>query len=216
MGHMNSANKRNIKKINTKKNTEKTKCVYILLSKTSTLPSQVIKMWTKEPYAHTSLALDIELNEMYSFARKHLRNPFNCGFISEDITKGVFGRDVETTCRVARLWVTNIQYKRIVKILNEFKREQDFYGYNYIGIFGVMCNRAIERRYNFFCSQFVYFVLRNAGVKMFDKKPGLARPEDFRVWDELELIYEGRLNQYRNFLALEYPNGEKVSECIGE
>ena len=122
MGHMNSANKRNIKKINTKKNTEKSKSVYILLSKTKTLPSQVIKMWTKEPYAHTSLALDIELNEMYSFARKHLRNPFNCGFISEDITKGVFGRDVETVCRVARLRVTSAQYKRIVKILNDFKR----------------------------------------------------------------------------------------------
>lgn len=216
MGHMNSANKRSIHKINKKKNTEKTKCVYILLSKTKTIPSQVIKMWTKEPYAHTSLALDIELNEMYSFARKHLRNPFNCGFISEDITKGVFGRDVETTCRVARLWVTNTQYKRIVKILNDFKKEQDFYGYNYIGIFGVMCNRAIERKYNFFCSQFVYFVLRNAGVKMFDKKPGLARPEDFRVWDELELIYEGRLNQYRNFLALEYPKDGQGKYIGGE
>ncbi len=215
MGHMNSANKRNIKKINTKKNTEKSKSVYILLSKTKTLPSQVIKMWTKEPYAHTSLALDIELNEMYSFARKHLRNPFNCGFISEDITKGVFGRDVETVCRVARLRVTSAQYKRIVKILNDFKKEQDFYGYNYIGIFGVICNRAIERKYNFFCSQFVYFVLRNAGVKMFDKKPGLARPEDFRVWDELELIYEGRLNQYRNFLALQYPKDEQGSYIEG-
>lgn len=214
MGHMNSANKRSIRKINSKKNTEKTKCVYILLSKTKTLPSQVIKMWTKEPYAHTSLALDIELNEMYSFARKHLRNPFNCGFISEDITKGVFGRDVETTCCVMRLWVTSAQHKRIIKILNDFKKEQSFYGYNYIGIFGVMCNRAIERRYNFFCSQFVYFVLRNAGVKMFDKKPGLARPEDFRVWDELELIYEGRLNQYRNFLALDQCMQEDVVRYI--
>ena len=34
--------------------------VYIVLSKTQTLPSQVIKLWTREPYAHTSLAMDVE------------------------------------------------------------------------------------------------------------------------------------------------------------
>lgn len=44
--------------------------VYTFNIKTSTMPSYFIKKWTKEPYAHTSLALDIELREMYSFARK--------------------------------------------------------------------------------------------------------------------------------------------------
>lgn len=65
--------------------------VYIVLSKTQTLPSRVIKLWTREPYAHTSLAMDVELKEMYSFARKHLHNPFDCGFINEDITTGYLG-----------------------------------------------------------------------------------------------------------------------------
>lgn len=201
MGHMNSSKKKNIKKANTKRNTEKNKSVYILLSKTQTLPSQVIKMWTKEPYAHTSLAMDIELNEMYSFARKRVRNPFNCGFISEDITKGIFARDVDTMCMVGRLRVTSVQYKKIVKILEHFKKDRSFYRYNYIGIFGVVFGRAIERKYNFFCSQFVFYVLKNAGVEVFDKKPGLVRPEDFRVWDQLEMIYEGRLTSYRDHLA---------------
>ena len=85
--------------------------VYIVLSKTQTLPSRVIKLWTREPYAHTSLAMDVELKEMYSFARKHLYNPFDCGFINEDITTGVFGRDVQTTCRIGRLRVTKEQYE---------------------------------------------------------------------------------------------------------
>ena len=47
--------------------------IYIVLSKTQTLPSRVIKLWTREPYAHTSLAMDVELKEMYSFARKQDR-----------------------------------------------------------------------------------------------------------------------------------------------
>ena len=130
---------------------EKAYSVYIVLSKTQTLPSNVIKMWTKEPYAHTSLALDIELNEMYSFARKRLKNPFDCGFISEDITSGVFGRDLETTCRIGRLRVTKQQFHKIQMILEKFKREKAVYHYNYLGILGVMCHWSVERRYNYFC-----------------------------------------------------------------
>ncbi|MCM1272428.1 MAG: hypothetical protein NC225_01200 [Clostridium sp.] len=202
MGQMNASNKnkKNIKKTNKKNKTEKNHSIYIVISKTSTLPSNVIKMWTKEPYAHTSLAMDIELNEMYSFARKKLKNPFNCGFITEDITTGVFGRDVDTKCRIARLRITTDQYRSLRKNLEKFKKNKGAYKYNYIGIFGVMFNKAVERKYNYFCSQFVYYILEKSGVKMFDKKPGLARPEDFRLWEELELIYEGKLVDYREFL----------------
>lgn len=190
----------------------KDKCVYILLSKTSTLPSDVIQMWTKEPYAHTSLAFDIELNEMYSFARKKLHNPFRCGFIEEDITSGVFGRDVDTVCRVCRLCVTETQYNKIRNIIEDFKKESSYYKYNYLGIVGVMCNKAVERKYNYFCSQFVYYVLENAGVEMFGKEPGLTRPEDFRQWDKLELIYEGKLIDYRKFLHNEYMKNKSHDE----
>lgn len=216
MGNVDSSTKKEVNNFTERKKNNKTKCVYILISKTSTLPSNVIKMWTREPYAHTSLALDIELKEMYSFARKRLRNPFDCGFISEDITKGVFGRDVQTTCRVARLWVTYNQYKRILKTLNKFLEEKSLYRYNYIGIFGVVFNKAVERKYNYFCSQFVYHVLDKAGVKMFDKKAGLARPEDFRVWEELEPIYEGKLNRYRAYLEEKHPKNPTTGKYIEE
>jgi len=152
------SNKTSTKKKNHKN--QKNKCVYILVSKTATLPSNVIKMWTKEPYAHTSLALDLELNEMYSFARKRLRNPFDCGFISEDITKGVFGRDTGTTCKIARLWITAEQHRKVLEILDKFKKDKANYGYNYLGIFGIaFFNKAVERKYNYFCSQFVFLKL---------------------------------------------------------
>lgn len=211
MSNRHASSRKHIRKLNQKRNSEKTKCVYILLSKTATIPSRMIKMWTKEPYAHASLAFDIELQEMYSFARKGIKNPFNCGFISEDITKGIFGRDKDTTCMVLRLWVTSAQYKQIVRNIDKFKREKSFYGYNYIGIVGVMCNRAIERRYNYFCSQFVYYVLEKSGIKLFDKKPGLVKPEDFRTGDGMEIIYEGRLHDYRQYLENYYPKNKDGS-----
>lgn len=214
MGNQNSTNKKNIKKSNVNKITEKNKYVYILVSKTSTLPSNVIQRWTKEPYAHTSLALDLELKEMYSFARKKLNNPFNCGFISEDITTGVFGRDVDTKCKIMRLSITPGQYKKLLKNLDKFKEESSLYRYNYLGILGIMVNKPVEREYNYFCSQFVYQILAKSGVPMFDKEPGLVRPEDFRVWDKLEFIYEGKLNEYRRFLSENWPVDESTGKYI--
>ena len=218
MGNKTSANKKNIKRTNRKKNNVKDKSIYIVISKTSTLPSNVIKMWTKEPYAHTSLSFDIELNDMYSFARRKLHNPFYCGFIKEDITTGVFGRDVDTTCRVARLKVSSNSYKKMRKMINEFKKHDMDYKYNYLGIVGIMFNKAVEREYNYFCSQFVYHVLEKSGADTFDKKAGLVRPEDFRQWDKLELIYEGKLKDYRQYLRdnniTEESNKEYFSECM--
>ena len=199
-----------------KSNAPKNKCVYIVLSKTQTLPSNVIKMWTREPYAHTSLAFDIELNEMYSFARKRLHNPFYCGFITEDITTGVFGRDTKTECKVLRLWITTAQRKRIERILDKFKAERNMYKYNYLGVFSSVLGHSVERKYNYFCSQFVYTVLERARVDVFEKKPGLVRPRDFRLWREPEVIYEGRLNRYRDFLKEHYPKDIETGEFIEE
>ncbi len=160
----------------------------------------MIKLWTKTPYVHTSLALDINLNEMYSFARKKLHNPFRCGFIEEDITKGVFGRDVGTKCLVQRLRITEEQYQKLLHELQQFKDNKEKYHYNYLGIVGCMCHKAVEREYNYFCSQFVYKILQSSGVKMFMKKPGLCEPEDFRTWKKPEQVYEGKLIHYRNFI----------------
>ena len=101
------------------------KSVYILLSKTKTIPSNLIKLITREPYSHTSLALDISLNEMYSFARRGMYNPFNGGFISENIEKGIFGKHKGTRCTVYELKVTRKQYDHIQRELVRFKKHPE-------------------------------------------------------------------------------------------
>ena len=111
---------------------DESKKVYILLSKTKTVPSNLIKLMTREPYCHTSLALDISLDEMYSFARKGVYNPFNSGFISENIEKGIFGKHKGTRCAVYELKVTSKQYDRIQQELARFKKHPDRYGYNFV------------------------------------------------------------------------------------
>lgn len=45
------------------------KKIYIILTFTGTALSRIIKFATKVEFAHVSIALDEELNEMYSFGR---------------------------------------------------------------------------------------------------------------------------------------------------
>lgn len=192
--------------------TKDSKKVYILLSKTKTMPSNLIKLMTGEPYCHTSLALDIMLDEMYSFARRGMYNPFNSGFITEDIEKGIFGKHKGTKCAVYELSVTGVQYERIRQELDRFKRHPERYGYNYAGVFSVFFHKAFDREYNFFCSQFVASVLHNAGVDIIRKKPGLVRPGDFRRCRELKPIFSGLLTDYRRYLIEQRLREKPVSK----
>lgn len=74
--------------------------IYIVLSYNNTLPGKLIKFraklkfwnrWAGDCYSHASLATSNKLDNMMSFARKGIKNPFNSGLIKEDINKGMFG-----------------------------------------------------------------------------------------------------------------------------
>ena len=56
------------------------KKIYIILTFTGTALSRIIKLSTKDEFAHASIALDSELKEMYSFGRLNPYNPFFGGF----------------------------------------------------------------------------------------------------------------------------------------
>lgn len=192
------------------------KNVYILLSKTKTIPSNLIKLITREPYSHTSLALDISLNEMYSFARRGMNNPFNGGFISENIEKGIFGKHKDTRCTVYELKVTRKQYDHIQRELVRFKKHPERYGYNFLGVFSIFFHRAMEREYNYFCSQFVTAVLRNSGVDIFHKKPGLVKPGDFRRNTVLKPIFTGLLTDYRTYLHERLKQAHGIESAVAD
>lgn len=175
----------------------KDKSIYIVLTQTRTYPARLIRFYTKEPYAHASIAFDEELEEMYSFARKGKRNPFRAGFIREDITSGVFGSCTETNCSIYRLKVTQIQYQRVREELEIFKQNKEKYSYNFLGIVGVMMNIPIQSEHRYFCSQFVAYLLEQSGIRLSHKNCALVRPVDIRMSPQLKRIYSGTLVDYR-------------------
>lgn len=174
--------------------------IYILLSRTHTIPARLIRLLTRAPYSHTSLALDVELKEMYSFARRHIYNPFDSGFVNEDIEKGIFGRDKNVYCSVYAIPVTEEQYRVVRKELQHFIENSELYNYNYSGLFGVLFGKNVSRDYRYFCSQFVSHVLSRSGIELFKKEAGLIQPYDFHLKLQSQIIYEGKLSEYREYV----------------
>ena len=170
--------------------------IYILLTDTGTLLGRTIKQYTKAPYNHASIAFDKELDEMYSFGRKQPRNPLNGGFVKEDVINGTFKYFPKTTCALYELEITDRQLKRMNRVINQFKKNQESYNYNILGLIGVALKGPIEREGSYFCSQFVSEVLNRSGIRLFDKPPSLVTPDDLRNLEKLRLIYEGALYEY--------------------
>jgi len=176
---------------------QKNRTIYIVLTQTKTYPTRAIKLYTKEPFAHASIAFDENLEEMYSFARRGKYNPFNAGFIREYIDRGVFGRFKSTRCSIYRLYITERQYQNLRKEIDIFVRNKNSYSYNYLGLIAAAFNIPVRSKSRYFCSQFVAYVLEKSGINIFSKSYALVKPRDIRTNPYLIPVYEGMLSQYR-------------------
>lgn len=173
--------------------------IYIMLSQTGTYFSRAIKLYTGYNYNHTSIALDRDLKELYSFGRRgKLGLPLPSGFVKEDKDNGIFSTYSKTTCRVYELEVSEEEYQKVKDVIEEFKIEDKKYKYSILGIFTIMFNIPFNRRYRFVCSQFVAHVLNEGKVVEFEKDISLIKPEDFETIDNSEVIYSGLLSKYGN------------------
>ena len=166
--------------------------IYIVLSYTGSLPSQLIKYATKKHYTHVSLSLDKGLTEMYSFGRRYLRFPVPGGFIKENVTQGLYAR--EKTCIVVQeISITEEQYDKLLNILSSFQVNPVYYDYK--GAIGIYFNKDLFSEHGYVCSSFVNQMLNMIEVKT-KKNNWEIEPEDFLDLENTLLIYEGNASNY--------------------
>lgn len=166
--------------------------IYIVLTKTGTLLSKAIGMYTGKEMNHASVSFDEELFEMYSFGRRQLNNPLSGGFLREDAERGLF----ETAdCVIYRCKISHYQYLEMMKIVQYMYWNRDRYKYNFIGLFGVMMQKEVRRERAYFCSQFVAMLLKGGGLKVC-QNPALMTPHCIAQLPYLEKVYAGKLADY--------------------
>jgi hypothetical protein len=169
----------------------KHKNIYLVFSKTGTLFSKALTIFSETKYVHASLSFDDSFTRMYSFGRRNPNNPFSGGFVEENIYDGLYKKFPESECLIYKIRVTEDQYYNLQKAVEDFLRDKDKYRYNLLGVFSILLNRPIKRKYHYFCSQFVSEVLKKGSVYESDKAPELTVPSDLFAIENKHFIYEG-------------------------
>lgn len=170
--------------------------IYIVLSQSRTLLAQTVKLFTGDQYTHSALSLDENLEYMFSFGRRWARNPFIGCFKHESLDDDLYSSYSVLPGAVIRFPVSYEQYLGIKSQLWSFLLDGHKFSYNYSGLIGNIVGKGCENHTKFFCSEFVYHVLRESGVCDLRKPRYLIRPQDLLGMGG-ELIYEGDLKRYR-------------------
>lgn len=170
--------------------------LYLVLTQTGTRVSRLIKFYTRAPFNHVSVTNDERLEYMFSFARQNAPKLFPAGFTKENISDGVFGMYSSVPCVIYKIPVTREQYMRFNLLIEKFSNDKSLYKYNLLGFLTMIFNIPIKPKHSFMCSQFVAYILQEAGIINFKKRLSLVKPDDFRHMENLQLIYSGDIKEY--------------------
>ena len=139
--------------------------IYVVFSSTPYKIGKAIRCLTGEQYNHVSIALDPELTQMYSFARRYYKTPFYGGFVKESLSRYQF-RDNKAIIRICKIPVTNQQYDRIKVRMRQMLRNSKQYLYNHMSVFGTLVKRPIKAKGAYTCAEFCVLVLNELGFSL--------------------------------------------------
>lgn len=171
------------------------KKIYFVLTDAGTALGKIIKLKIGKQYTHVSIAIDENLEKMYSFSRL---KPYNCfvgGFVHERLRMGSYKRFKNTKAKIYCIEITDYQYEKIEQQIQVFEANKSKYKFNVLGLTYILFNKEIHRKNYFYCAEFIKYVLLKANVNI--KLPNMPRPDDFEKIKKSRIIYEGLLNDYK-------------------
>ena len=162
--------------------------IFVLLMQTGTSVAKVLQFFTRKPYNHASVALDLTLEEMYSFCRNHIHFPLPAGFNQEIVGEGTLGRFLVIPCEIYAIPVTKEKKQEFEQNLAYFKNHRSMFSYNVLGLGTTFLRIRWSRKHKLHCSQFVATLLAQSGVRL-NKPLSLHTPDDLRYISDAHLIY---------------------------
>ena len=170
--------------------------LYIVLTRTNTTMSKLIQIFKNDEYTHAAISLDKNLDQMYSFGRKHIFNPFVGRFKKEKLDEGIYKISRTVPGVIIELQVSKQQYEDAKELLEQFISNSNLYKYNYMGLLCCLFNKSVCYDYRFLCSEFVYYILKESGIVDLKKSRNLVRPENL-LDIEGKIIYKGDLKKIK-------------------
>lgn len=170
------------------------KRIFILLSQTNTVLARSIRKCTGTEFSHTSLVLDNDFVDMFSFTRKYPNNPFVGRFRQESFSTGVYSQSMDCLSQVYTTLIPDEQYEKLWHKVNYFLNSKKEFKFNNIGLFACWFKIIFPRKYKRVCSQFVAECLDFAcpQIKM-PKHFWIMQPEDFKFVEGVDLFFRGKM-----------------------
>lgn len=137
--------------------------IYVVFSATPYLIGRAIRRITGEKYNHASIALDPDLTQMYSFARRHYRTPFYGGFVKESHARYHVGSKASQIC-ICKIPVTQAQFAATENKLTIMYNRSDHYIYNHISALSALLHKQIPAKDAYTCVEFCAKILHDLGM----------------------------------------------------
>ena len=109
------------------------------------------------------------------------------------IRKGLFIRNKNALIAIYEIKVTKKQYNKIKDKIKEIELNNK--GYNIIGLLLAHFRIKLHRR-KYYCSEFVYEVLSNKEIEIYNKENTLFKPEELITNNKFVKIFEGKIRDY--------------------
>jgi hypothetical protein len=161
--------------------------LYVVISSTGSSASELISVFTRKEYNHVSLSFDRELKTVLSYNGGG--NLYPPGLNPEQLE--YFRKKDDASVLVYRLDAPEEKKRLVLEKIKEINRKGS--AYNLVGL----VTKVSVRPNIMFCSQFVYSILRFAGLVYFDERDSLVKPSDLIERDyyrKLDFCYEIKFN----------------------
>lgn len=109
------------------------KHIYILLTKTKSVPSRIIGLFTRATYTHVAIAFDDEPEIFYSFSRLRERFPLPGGLTTESPYSGFLGSHGESLCKLVCLEVSERAAERARMRVRRMMKSHSLFRYSLLG-----------------------------------------------------------------------------------
>ncbi len=172
------------------------KYIYVILSRTMTIPGRAIRKATGDVYSHASICLDKNLNEIYSFARFHYQTPLIGGFVQENVESLCLGKNKDVAVKIFKIPVTTKQYRHIINRIEYFKKHEQRYMYNLFALIFFPMGIQFSIRDSYICTEFVSQLLKECGIEKSKWKGRRLTPASLVSALRKYVYYDGSLQEY--------------------
>ena len=174
-----------------------TRKIYILLTKFGDIRGRILSALSGSYYTHVSLGLEEDPGTFYSFVLK--------GFRIEKLSRYLKPGREPFPVKLYEIEVASKTYEKIKEKIEYFVAYKSRMHYTTMGLFLSLLRIPYQRKFTYFCSQFVAHILQQVGIVPAHHKPALYLPQDLSNVPGSTLLFSGNMQTLLVYFGIMMP-----------